>query len=155
MLGSNFRRFLRLASKERLLLCRCFLAITAVDLGLRLHGFRDYVAGIERRPGRSEADLSVSDLRRAQTYVRWIEAAAPHYPAPARCLHRSLALHLMLRRENLPSRLRIGVRKVGNELNAHAWIELGGYIINDDSEFTSRFATLGHPNDPHPGDVLV
>jgi hypothetical protein len=68
--------------------------------------------------------------------------AARHHVVPAHCLHRSLVLHAWLRREGLPSSLRIGVQKANGELRAHAWIELAGQVINDRPAAVAPFGVL-------------
>jgi hypothetical protein len=71
--------------------------------------------------------------------------AARSHVVEARCLHQSLALHAWLRRERLPSELRIGVRKSYDELIAHAWIELGGQVVNDGPDRVAEFSPLATP----------
>jgi Transglutaminase-like superfamily len=43
----------------------------------------------------------------------------------ALCLPRALAAHAMLRRRGIASRLCLGVCRAGDELAAHAWVEIG------------------------------
>jgi hypothetical protein len=61
---------------------------------------------------------------------------------PAHCLHRSLTLHHWLRGEGLPSTLQVGVRKDGDALRAHAWIELGGAAVDDEPASVAAFSRL-------------
>ena len=77
--------------------------------------------------------------------TRWIKTAASH-PFPwAKCLQRSLALCLWLERLGFRGELKIGVRKDGEILRAHAWVELSGWVLNDDLSHTRRFAVM-NPN---------
>jgi hypothetical protein len=57
-------------------------------------------------------------------------------------LQRSLVLNYWLRREGLPSELRIGVRKDGDALKAHAWVELGRHVVNDPVAAVAAFTPL-------------
>jgi hypothetical protein len=50
-----------------------------------------------------------------------------------------------LRREGLPSQLRIGVRKADGALKAHAWVELCGSVVNDDPSAVAVFRPLATP----------
>ena len=85
----------------------------------------------------SEAEQA-SETRRG----RWVNLAA-NRPFPwARCLQRSLALCLWMERKGYQPQLRIGVRKEGKELKAHAWVEFGGQVINDDPKRLLDFASL-------------
>ncbi len=80
-----------------------------------------------------------STLRRR---ARWVNAVARH-PIPwARCLQRSLALCLWLEREGFQPELRIGVRMEGVDLEAHAWVEYCGEVLNDTPDVSKEFAPL-------------
>lgn len=74
--------------------------------------------------------------------TRWINTAASH-PLPwAKCLQRSVALCLWLERLGFCGELKIGVRKDGEILRAHAWVELNGLVLNDDLSHIRRFAAM-------------
>jgi Transglutaminase-like superfamily len=45
----------------------------------------------------------------------------------------------LLNRRGIPARLRIGVRKEEGELEAHAWIESGGVVLNDTADVSERY----------------
>lgn len=131
----------RLPSTERLGFVRAFVGLAVVDAQLRLWGFER--AAAVAAPG-SAAAPTLSERQRQQigAYVRWIDAASRHHPLPAHCLHRSVLLLRWLRRDGLPAELRIGVRHEDGALQAHAWIELGGLLVNDDPEHVSAFVRL-------------
>ena len=66
---------------------------------------------------------SVADIRAAQ----WVDAVLRRLPWPWRrtCLKRSAVLYHLLRRNEVPVELRIGVRRNDTgELAAHAWLTL-------------------------------
>ena len=138
----GLRRVLALERAERRLLLRAFIALARVDLTLRVAGFRRLAArarlGAPPAGGRDEA----AALGRARRYARTIDMAARHHVVPARCLHRSLVLHEWLRRDGLPGELRIGVRKEGEALRAHAWVELDGQVVNDTPAAVAPFVPL-------------
>jgi hypothetical protein len=72
----------------------------------------------------------------------WINAAA-RYPRPwARCLQRSLALCLLLERRGFNTQLKIGVRKSGGDLEAHAWVEYFGKVLNDSQDVACNFTLM-------------
>jgi hypothetical protein len=60
-----------------------------------------------------------------------VKLASRHHPVAAQCLHRSLVLHQWLARKGVQTELRIGVKKAGPELKAHAWVEFKGNPVND------------------------
>jgi len=49
--------------------------------------------------------------------------AASRWVPKATCLTKAVALHILLRRAGLQSRIRIGVAKDGGNFEAHAWVE--------------------------------
>jgi hypothetical protein len=59
----------------------------------------------------------------------------------ALCLPRALAAHAMLRRRGIASRLCLGVARDGDDLTAHAWVEVGENNIVSDPE-AGRFTRL-------------
>src|SRR5579862_760828 len=128
---SRVARARELSLQEWGLLLRAFATIGRVDLALRLFGFRRLVERTQTEATAETDHVAVEDLWRARRYARWIDSAARYHFVRAECLHRSLALHSWLRHEGLPSELRIGVRKTSDALAAHAWVELGGYVVND------------------------
>ncbi len=139
---SSVARARELSLQEWGFLLRAFVTITQIDLALRIVGFPRLVARAQAQPPAEPDSLAVEDLWRARRYARWIDSAARHHFIRAQCLHRSLALHTWLRQEGLPSELRIGVRKTGGTLAAHAWVEVGGYVINDRRDWVAAFEPL-------------
>ena len=90
----------------------------------------------------SSSSLIEADRRGLALRTRWINAAAAH-PIPwAKCLQRSVALCLWLRRLGFCGELKIGVRKDGGTLLAHAWVELNGVVLNDDPNLTKKFVVM-------------
>lgn len=135
------RRLAGLSAADRRLVLRAYLWLGAVDLALRVFGFQRVVASAPAPAGRTEA-VSPQAVRRARWYARRIDSAARRHVLRARCLHRSLVLHHWLRREGLPSELRIGVLKENEALKAHAWVELDGQVVNDRPGAVAPFTPL-------------
>ena len=74
--------------------------------------------------------------------ARWINATARH-PIPwARCLQRSVALCPWMESKGIRPELKIGVRKNGDSLVAHAWVEYHGQVLNDSLDRLQEFAPL-------------
>lgn len=90
-----------------------------------------------------------TDRRSIIRSANWINAAARHPWPWARCLQRSLALCFLLERRGVQAQLKIGVRKNGSALEAHAWVEYCGKVLNDSQEVSQRFTLLnGSPGMP-------
>ena len=69
-----------------------------------------------------------------------LDIASRHGPYAATCLRKSLALWWLLRRRGLSAELRIGVAKVDAQMQAHAWVELAGRVINDRATVADDYA---------------
>jgi hypothetical protein len=135
----RLRRLVALGRDDRRVLLSAYLWLAKVDLALRLNRFRALAERAPRRPTRAVAE---EDLRQAVRYARLIALAARHHAVPAHCLHRALVLHCWLLDAGLASQLRIGVRKEGADLKAHAWVELGGHVVNDRAAAVAVFTPL-------------
>jgi hypothetical protein len=92
-------------------------------------------------PGAAVAD-QVAAVRRARRYARIIATASRWHPLPVACLPRSLVLHRWLRGQGLPSDLRIGVQRAQDELKAHAWVQFGNVVLNDEPDAVQPFAPV-------------
>jgi transglutaminase superfamily protein len=94
------------------------------------------------RPPRRINRFAVDEIN----WVSWaVESVGAKPWMHALCLPRALALHAMLRRRGITSRLCLGVAREGRELTAHAWVEVGGNKIVSDpkiGQFT-RLAEFG------------
>lgn len=68
----------------------------------------------------------------ARQLARAVRRGAERLPFATKCLPRAIALHAMLRRRTLPSRLALTVleeRHRGSIDDLHAWVESGGEIL--------------------------
>jgi hypothetical protein len=138
-------RHRRLFRADGLGVLQALLRLIMVDVRLRRGGFRDVLVRASTRVGPRTKAGGAADVARAGRYAGLLQTASRVPFLRARCLHQSLALYLWLRDEGVASELRIGIRKEGGALRAHAWIELGGQVVNDRPasvvEFTPLFST--------------
>ena len=81
--------------------------------------------------------------QRAAKIARAVDRAARRGVFRPKCLVRSLALHRMLERSAIRgSVIRIGVRRDGDELLAHAWVEHRGITLIDSPSAVAVFSRL-------------
>jgi hypothetical protein len=67
--------------------------------------------------------------RTADELCRSIDLACVLYPKQVLCLQRSVATALLLRRYGFSAEMVIGAQML--PFKSHAWVELGGTIVND------------------------
>ena len=71
-----------------------------------------------------------------------LACAARLLPGPPTCLAQSLALWAWLRRDGVESRVRIGIRRVHGQIEAHAWVEVEGHTINQPPQSNPEFSAF-------------
>ena len=121
---SGIRQFLQLKAAERGVLIRAVPLVAAVQLCLWVIPFRTlhkrWPALLPRlvRP----VEQATLPLER----IVWLVRVASRFIPGAHCLARAITAQLLLAREGYLVQMRIGVRKRGNSLDAHAWLEYRG-----------------------------
>ena len=119
----DLRELSLLEGRDFLDLAASFLLVPLVASLLRLRGLRYVRARVEPVPAASRARPSEPTLERMKRLPRWVSIASRRGPWRASCLVQSLTLQWMLGRHRVASVLRLGVRKEGDSLDAHAWVE--------------------------------
>ena len=144
----KWRRFRKRPPEDRTLILRAALILPLTEVGLRLLGFRRWKELIEKftLPA-NHAQTFPSDLQReiALRAMRAVRSIELHGPTNPNCLERSMTLWWLLRREGVAGELHIGARKEGEQLKAHAWVELGGQVLNDSADVHQHYARFDAP----------
>jgi hypothetical protein len=117
----------------------CAAVLVVVTLALRLGGLRSTRALtrwlIARRQSGVPAERTCIPL-----VVHRVDLAAAFFPGRARCLERSLALHVCLRWCGAQTTVRLGVQPY--PFTAHAWVELDGEPVGDSLDSIALFRPL-------------
>jgi hypothetical protein len=102
------------------------LLLPLVDLSLRGAGLRrtQRLLGVDEDA--AAPTVTPAAAASAQRLAQLAAIAGRHGLYANTCLRQALAVQWWLRRRGLPSQLRIGARRNGETLDAHAWVELGG-----------------------------
>lgn len=109
-----------------MLAAMCLLPTTGTLLSLV--GFRRCLALFNGICGRSDR----SDPSLPPEAIAWcVAAAANHGLYAGNCLKRSMTLWFLLRRRGIPAELRIGSRITKGKFEAHAWVQSGEAVLND------------------------
>jgi Transglutaminase-like superfamily len=121
--------------KTPMLVARAFLALLCADVLLFHRGFRRLYE--EVKDARVSRGRGPSDLR---AVLKAVDVASVLYFKEVRCLQRSAATVLLLRKAGAPAELVIGVQPW--PLRAHAWVEIDGTVVNDRPHITGAFAVI-------------
>lgn len=122
---------------ERLSTTVAFGALLLVDGVMKLSGFRRFHRLVERFPTLGSASRPDPTIQRVCTAV---DRAATLYFKRAWCLQRSATVACLLRLRGIPAELVFGVRKM--PFYGHAWVELGGRVLNDSPIVQTRYTVL-------------
>ncbi|MGH9801066.1 MAG: lasso peptide biosynthesis B2 protein, partial [Blastocatellia bacterium] len=130
-----------MSGAERRWLLQAWLLLPVVSLFLRGIGLRQTQGLLVTFVGR----LAVTEIERQQaraladTIARLVSSASRYSLVGANCLPQALVLWLLLRRSGISSELRIGVRKESDKFEAHAWVELFGLALNNQTGVERRY----------------
>ena len=139
--ASDWQRWRALPPADRRLLLALCPLLPAIAASLRVFGLRRVSRFLSRHPVAARGPAP-SDVEPATSSGRLVNAVAARLPGRPACLTRSVTLWWILRRRGIDSTLRIGVRTADGRLEAHAWVELGGVVLNDRQDVGQQFAAF-------------
>lgn len=126
-----------------MLFLRAVAMLPLVSLSLRLRGFGPTRSSLQKRLSSSLSPAKRDSLsKRASLTAHLVQAADLHGLVHPSCLAKSLTLWWLLGRQGIRSRLRIGIRKENNKLEAHAWVEREGVALNEPDEQHRHYAAF-------------
>lgn len=138
----RLQRFRRLSGHSRAMFLRAAILLPVISLSLRFRGFRATQDWLRRfLPAKSLPEVQET-MEEAGIVERAVRAAARHGLGHPTCLEQSLALWWLLEREGAPSALRIGVRKIGERFEAHAWVECQGLPLGEPDALHEHYAAF-------------
>lgn len=145
--GSRLQGWRRLDWQERRQLAGLIALLVPIHLLLATVGYtrtKRLVERLSRAPTRRRA--SADELDAARRLARLASVAGRHGLVDATCLRQSLMVHFLLRRDGLLPVLHLGVRRLGQLLDAHAWVELDGAPLDqaDVAHLTRLHPTPGN-----------
>lgn len=77
-----------------------------------------------------------------QKTCRMVKAAVHYGMGHPTCLEQALVLWYLLQGQGIPVRLRIGVRKLQEKFEAHAWVENEGVALSQVEEVHQHYAAF-------------
>jgi hypothetical protein len=147
---SKWHKLWQLSWADRRLLLQAAVLLLYAKLRLPYVDFRaDSVAGSaasSRGQSLNENNVpSELELARAQSLARLVAIASAHSFVRMGCLHRSLALWWLLRRQGIHGDLRIGIKAPTPGFAAHAWVEYAGIALDDNAALSASFRPFAEP----------
>lgn len=134
---ADARRFVRqLRYPTRASAVRAVIDGVIVTVTLKRRGARPLLATA------GDATPGTPDVERSLQVSAAVDAGLALLPVAPTCLRRSLTLIRELDRLGLAAALHVGVRYVGEQAEAHAWVQVGDVIVNDDPHVTEAYVEL-------------
>jgi Transglutaminase-like superfamily len=134
---------------------RALAVLPFISMSLKLRGFGWTKEWLRRRTPLFDAPSQPENSgEKVEAASRMAQSAARFYPRQATCLTESLALWWLLARKGIRAELRIGVRKMGNQFEAHAWIEHEGKALNQAEAPHKHYAAFSAALDNLPREEL-
>ena len=107
----------------------------------------------KRLPPRATQERSKAKLAEVvRKTCRMVRAGAHYGVGHPTCLVESLALWYLLQEQSIPAQLRIGVRKLSDKFEAHAWVEYDGVALNQVDEAHQHYAAFDAGFSDLPGE---
>jgi hypothetical protein len=144
-LRDNLHKLRGLSRQERRLLFQSFLLLPVIHVALILLGFARLQRVMEALTSLKPNHRTLSEIEtlpRAREITRIVSIAAGHGMYRATCLRKSLLVWWFLRGEGIQSQVCFGVRMNERTLQAHAWVEWDGIVLNDSVNVRQQYQAL-------------
>jgi Transglutaminase-like superfamily len=149
-----FERFRALDPEARRLFARAVILLAQVTLSLHVRGFKRTKEALHHRLQSVSRPAPESGIIAAnvQMTCRMVKAAAHYGLVRPTCLVQSLSLWYLLQKQSIPAVLRIGVRKLSDKFEAHAWVEYVGLALDQPEEHHQHYAVFESGFSDFPGE---
>jgi len=135
----RLHKFWCLSRHERILFCEAFTLLLVSNACIKAIAFR-HIERFLRTYWNDDIQSDIDHDQEIKFVQQSVSRAANVLPWNSRCLSRSIAKFIMLRRRGIRARLVAGVKFSDHtSLNAHAWVDTA--LAPDDSE-NSGFVTV-------------
>jgi hypothetical protein len=138
--GALWARWRRTPVAERRAFVGTACLIPLMTAAVRLFEFRRTYTWLSRRRRRHPAPAGVTEATRQA--VRALVRARRYAPYRGNCLSQSLTLWWRLRQAGVATDLILGATLDDGLLEAHAWVEQDGRVLNDTPGVRSRFEPI-------------
>ncbi|HEY7910456.1 MAG TPA: lasso peptide biosynthesis B2 protein [Blastocatellia bacterium] len=139
---NRWRKFRQLSLTEQSTFIQAVFMLPFMALALRLIGLTRCQAALSRslRSYEAQSKMPVDIIQQARATARMLSLANRNGLYKANCLQRSVALWWLLGRQGIESSVSVGVRKRADKLEAHAWVECSGVVLNDRDDIHESYA---------------
>jgi hypothetical protein len=115
-------RFINISLDEKLLFLETILYLAFARFLILFVPMKRFAPLLGKEGTQAEIPFEHTYFQRTKQIKRNIKRAVKITPFRTKCFEQSIAAKLMMKRRGIPSTLCLGVRKNGNVLEAHAWV---------------------------------
>jgi hypothetical protein len=139
-----FQRYRLLDSESRRLFRQAVILLPRISFFLRARGFGKTKEILQKKLSSMSPNYQPhhNSTGLVQKTCRMVKAGARYGVIRPTCLVESLALWYLLQKQGIPALLRIGVRKLAEKFEAHAWVEYQGCALNQSEEQHQHYAAF-------------
>src|SRR5262249_11647122 len=142
----RFRRFWYLTRREKLLFFEASILLLFSNLSVKMVAFKNIDSYLQAywNKGSRDAIVRSDDIKNDIKLIDLsLSRAANAFPWNTRCLSRSIAQLIMLRRRGIPAVLFAGVKAAeDSSLLAHAWVHAGDGVMDADQTKNAEYTVL-------------
>lgn len=148
------QRYRALDPEARKLFWLSVRLLPLITLSLRFRGFKKTSRALQKKLPLSPPQEMTKEQRaeKVERTCRMVRAGAHYGIVHPTCLVESLALWYLLQRQRLSARVRIGVRKISEKVEAHAWVEFDGVALNQAEGAHQHYAAFDSGFSDLPGE---
>jgi len=151
-----FQRYRALDPAARRLFWRAVTLLPLISLSLRFRGFKNTKEALQKKLPLNSGPATTNDNDKEAESVaaicRMVRAGSHYGILHPTCLVESLALWYLLQEQKIPAQLRIGVRRLPEKFEAHAWVEYEGVALNQAEEAHKHYAAFDSGFSDLPGE---
>jgi hypothetical protein len=137
-------KYLALPVGDRFKLVSYAFLLLLVHIALSWFGYQKVYAFLASHPGKRDIFPGQAEkaLDKAKHCAFLVSVAAQYGFFRATCLRQALLVFWLLRCRGIFTELRIGVRREGKSVIAHAWLKYGEAVISEGSQVEKNFTAF-------------
>jgi hypothetical protein len=116
--------------------------ILMIEFGIRFMGLKKTESVLRRFFRYGITPLTDEQAIITDRYTTIFNIIKQRSSLKGRCLSQSLAMRSLLQKKGIRTELKIGVIMLPNAIQAHAWLEKDGFILNDHPAIISQYTSL-------------
>lgn len=145
---THWHKWQALSWGERWTITQSCLLLPLLNLalvGFSLRRVQRLLGKITPLPTQTPLIPTAQAIQTAQQLARLVSIAAYYGPYRATCLRQALMLWWLLRWHDIDGQVRIGIQKVDEAMQAHAWVEVAGYPLQQSQQLYQTYAVFRQP----------